>query len=95
LKCKKLSTEGEAWVQQGVEQAVNDLLDTMPEAASSSNEERTLLRRKARCAAVNKRIFHVATCQIFAEMLGTVCHTDNDYIEDGHEQTVRFTLTVS
>ena len=82
-------------MRKDVKQAVRDLVAQMSKSADLSDAERTELRRKAKVVAINKRIFHVATCQIFAEMLTTVCHTDFDYIEDDHEQTVRFTLTVS
>jgi hypothetical protein len=86
---------GENWVRRGLDEAVREALKEMPEATSGTSANRKLLRRKARHTTMKARKFHATICQIFAEMLGAVCHTDNDFIEDEHEQTVRFILVIN
>jgi hypothetical protein len=39
--------------------------------------------------------FQARISQIFAEMLGSVCHTDNNYIVEGQYQTVTSTFNQS
>ena len=89
-----------------MEKAIAELLKNAPieENASSRRRQDTSkeskytlkeLKGKARFVAIKAKIFEATICQIFAEMLGSVCHTDHDFIEDGHDQTVRFTLSTS
>jgi hypothetical protein len=87
-------------VVKGTEEAITKLLHDAPTEGGALSKEgaikrKKLLKQKARFVALKARVFDATICQIFAEMLGSVCHTDHDYIEDGHDQTVRFTSNIS
>jgi hypothetical protein len=82
-----------------MEKEVMDLLKRIPQDACGSKADRAkkqvLERKRARALIIKDRVFDARISQIFAEMLRSVCHTDNDYIEDQYEQTVRFPLHMS
>ena len=83
----------------GMEKEVMDLLKGISQDAHGSRADRakrqTLEQKRVRALIIKDRVFDARISQIFAEMLGSVYHTDNDYIEDQHEQTVRFPLHMS
>jgi hypothetical protein len=82
-----------------MEKEVMDQVKCIPQDARGSRADRAkrqaLERKRARALIIKDRVFDARISQIFAEMLGSVCHTDNHYIEDQHEQTVRFPLHMS